>query len=142
MKKIFIAGPVRNASAETREFLDLFVEAMEKQGIKVHYPPRDTDQTDPVGNKICDTNLSAILEGDGVCIHFDKESQGTFFDIGGAYMLDLIARYIEKNGTKAVLELLKKRKKIVFINSEDFPESQGKSFPNVIKRWEKETQNS
>ena len=124
-KSAFIICPVRNASEKVKIFLDSYVAELERQGYKVHYPPRDTEQSDPTGVQICDTNLSAILESDEIHIYYEPESQGVHFDFGGLYML---VRILEHN------------KRIVFINRDAFPKDDGvKSYAKVLWHLHKTT---
>ena len=61
----FLICPVRNVSAE--DTAEIVME-LERQGWSVHWPHRDTDQTDPVGLRICQDNRAAIEAAD--VIHF------------------------------------------------------------------------
>jgi nucleoside 2-deoxyribosyltransferase len=113
MRKTFLICPVRGHSQnETKEI----VKKLEADGWAVHWPPRDTDQTDPVGLAICEQNRQAILESDMVHIIWNGESQGCLFDMGMAFML----------------------KKPITILS--IPESadNGKSFYKMLLAWEKQ----
>lgn len=125
-KKVFLIGPVRGISSNLRKVLDDYVHELEKEGHKVHYPPRDTNQNDPIGVQICMANFKAILRADEIHIWYDENSTGTLFDLGGAFMLTKIMGY---------------PKKIIFINREKVPDGPGKSFAKVLKLLEEETKN-
>lgn len=86
-KKIFLICPVRGRTDEYRDLADQTVIYAEKQGYKVHYPPRDTNQDDPVGYQICEDNLEAMEAADEVWIIWDGNSQGCLFDAGMAFAL-------------------------------------------------------
>jgi len=82
MSRIFIICPVRGADEAFLRFAERYVAELEEQGHQVHWPPRDTDQSDPHGLDICLTNCDAILAADEVHIWFDPESKGSHFDRG------------------------------------------------------------
>ncbi len=87
-KKIFFISPVRLATPELVERTKQYVEKLEKEGHKVHWPIRDTNQVDPtLGINICDTNLSKIREYDEIHVWYMRESTGIHFDLGATYML-------------------------------------------------------
>ena len=107
--RIFLVCPVRGH--DQSEYLH-YVEQLEKSGHVVHYPPRDTDQNDDTGLRICEDNRRAIEEADEVHVIWDGQSQGALFDIGMAFML---------------------RKKIVAVS---LPErTPTKSFQNMIAEY-------
>ena len=112
-KGIFIICPVRNASEEDKGALLRYVESKERQGCRVHYPARDTDQNDPVGIEICTQNRNAIADADEVHVLWDPKSPGSLFDLGMAFALE---------------------KPVVVINIADVEETPSKSFSNVLRR--------
>ena len=60
-KKTFLICPVRGHDpAETEEI----VADLESRGYDVHWPPRDTNQDDPHGFRICSDNKKAIEEAE------------------------------------------------------------------------------
>lgn len=123
--KIFLISPVRMSTPENLKAVKRHVKKLEKQGHQVHWPIRDTDQNDPIGIKICDTNLKKIEEADEIHIWYLKESSGIHFDIGGLYMLIRILNY---------------RKKVVFVNKKQYSYKPGeKSFWNVLKFLDEKT---
>lgn len=113
---IFLICTVRLGVTELSK---AYVKKLEVDGHKVHFPPRDTNQIDPLkGWNICNDNLKAIEEADEVHIIYNPNSQGIHFDMGMAFAL---------------------RKKVKLINVNDWldEKSQNKSFLNVIEEWEK-----
>jgi len=85
--KIFLACPVRNADTHDREAQEIQVKFLESRGHNVHWPPRDTDQNDSTGLRICQDNRRAIEEADAVYVIWDGKSQGVMFDLGVAFAL-------------------------------------------------------
>ena len=87
-KKIYLICSVRHATEEQKEFADNYVAYLEKIGCKVHYPPRDVDQTDDgTGTSICEAHRKAMIECDEVHTIWDSSSTGSHFDLGMAYVL-------------------------------------------------------
>jgi len=83
-KKAFFICPVRGADqTETQKIIDEY----EAKGWKIHFPPRDTNQNDKTGYRICNDNLNAIINSDVVFIYWDGKSQGGLFDAGMAFAL-------------------------------------------------------
>jgi hypothetical protein len=108
--KTFLICPVRGEAADTYAKT---VEALEAEGYTVHWPPRDTDQNDETGLRICQDNTAAIARADCVHIIWNGTSQGCLFDLGVAFAL----------GKKIIpLELP--------------PPTAGKSFQNMIRAAE------
>lgn len=71
-----------------RRFADEYVAGLEKGGTRVHYPPRDVDQTDDgVGLVISEAHREAMLHCDEVHVIWDPDSAGSHFDLGMAFML-------------------------------------------------------
>lgn len=105
----FLICPVRGLPPETHAAI---VADLESQGFIVHWPPRDTDQDDPTGLRICGENSEAIERADIVHVIWDGKSQGCLFDLGVAFAL---------------------RKKISPISLP--PPTDGKSFQNMIRAW-------
>ncbi len=110
-KKIFMICPVRDATDEEKGFLQDYMSQLESQGHKVHYPPRDTNQDDPIGLNICSENRQAIRDADEIHIYWTKKSKGTLFDIGMMFMAE---------------------KPVVLINRVDIEKTPHKSFQNVL----------
>lgn len=108
--KTFLICPVRGHDPKKLESLLL---DLEKKYV-VHFPPRDTNQIDETGYRICTDNLNAIRDADIVLIVWDGKSQGGLFDAGMAFALG---------------------KKIEIISIPELTE--GKSFQNMFTEWEK-----
>lgn len=107
--KAFLICPVRGVDPEVSRG---HVACLEAQGITVHWPPRDTDQDDPTGLRICRDNTDAIAAADVVYVIWDGKSQGCLFDLGVAFAL----------GKK--------------IDPIELPEpTSGKSFQNMVRAW-------
>lgn len=108
MRTFFIC-PVRgHSSEETR----IFVANLEAAGWAVYWPPRDTNQEDPTGLRICTDNRQAIMDADAVHVVWDGQSQGCLFDLGMAWALG---------------------KRIIPIQLPALTE--GKSFQNMVTEW-------
>jgi hypothetical protein len=117
-KQVFIIHPVRNITEEMREKIQVYVQKLEAQGIKVYDPMRDTDQTDIVGLNICTSNLRAIEDADEVHIAWDGISSGCLFDFGMSFALG---------------------KKINIIKELFPPEEKGhKAFANMLRAYEEQ----
>ncbi len=110
--KIFIICPVRGVTDEQRVDIERYVLMEEGWGHEVHWPERDTNQDDPIGNCICEDNLRAIQAADEVHIYWSPTSTGTLFDLGMAWAL---------------------RKPLFLINY--MKETEKKSFENLILHW-------
>ena len=109
-KKSFLICPVRGHTPE--ETADIVAE-IEKE-YDLHWPPRDTNQVDDTGYRICGDNLKAISEADTIHFVWDGKSQGCLFDLGMAFALG---------------------KKIIPVR---MPEpTNGKSFQNMVDHWAK-----
>lgn len=114
--KIFLICPVRNATWEQLAAMATWINRAEAlEGHKVYYPARDTDQNDPIGYRICADNRHALENADRVAVFFDKESQGSLFDLGMAFAL---------------------RKPIEIVNKSEIEPTEGKSFTNMLLEWE------
>jgi len=107
--KSFLICPVRWVDPELTRGI---VEELEADGYTVHWPPRDTDQSDETGLRICADNYNAIKASDTVHVVWDGKSQGCLFDLGMAFALS---------------------KPIIPIKLP--PLSVGKSFQNMIIAW-------
>lgn len=115
--KGFLICPVRGHSQEeTAEIVEWLEEYTD-----VHWPPRDTDQTDPRGLDICKQNRQAILEADVIFIIWNGESTGSIFDMGMAFTFSL---FMDK----------------IVIPLELPPETDHKSFQNMVIDWARENQ--
>jgi nucleoside 2-deoxyribosyltransferase len=112
MANYFLICPVRGADPNaTKAVVDLY----EHKGHKVHWPPRDTDQIDSTGFRICKDNRKAVEAADKILVVWDGKSQGGLFDLGMAFAL---------------------RKEIEIVSIP--PLTEGKSFQNMVTKWETE----
>jgi nucleoside 2-deoxyribosyltransferase len=80
-KKTFLICPVRGHDRNETEEV---VKQLERE-YEVHWPPRDTNQNDATGFRICCKNRDAIKSADVVHIIWDGKSQGSLFDLGMAF---------------------------------------------------------
>lgn len=110
--KSFLICPVRGMSPDAHATT---VSLLEERGFTVHWPPRDTDQNDEVGLRICRDNAKAIASADVVHVIWDGKSQGCLFDLGVAFALN-------KKIEPIILPAL----------------SEGKSFQNMMAAWASE----
>jgi len=104
---IYLICPVRNATFDA----SALVHQWESEGHRIHFPPRDVDQTDVTGFFICDAHLSAMMKAEEVWIVWDVNSKGSHFDLGMAFALG---------------------KKLRLIHSL-YPDNDGKSYEKVIR---------
>jgi hypothetical protein len=93
-KKICLICPVRNATDQDKEATKAYVAKLEAQKKKVHYPPRDTNQNDPIGLNCCRTNRQAMIDSDEVHVYWTPGSEGTKFDLGMAFMADKPIKFV------------------------------------------------
>lgn len=107
--KSFLICPVRGM--DPAAFGEV-VGRLERDGFSVHWPPRDTNQDDPTGLRICRDNLAAISAADVIHVIWDGKSQGCLFDLGAAFALG---------------------KKVSPISLP--APTEGKSFQNMIQAW-------
>lgn len=114
MSKIYLICPVRNCSEEVQKQLEDYVSVQEALGHKIHFPPRDCKQ-DQRGFGICDTHREAMVNCDEVHFWWDKESKGSHFDFGMAFMLEHF-------------------KPIKYVMAEEIEETPHKSYGNVIRK--------
>lgn len=108
-KTTFLICPVRGVDKTETEGI---VKDLEDKGTQVHWPPRDTNQDDPIGFDICTQNKQAIKDADEVHVVWDGKSQGCLFDLGMAFSMD---------------------KKITVVNIPE--ETSQKSFQNMMRYW-------
>jgi len=74
--------PVRGITDELKNKIESIVREREAQGVRVHFPPRDVDQNDPTGLRICSDHRAAMCNAFEVDIWHDPTSQGSVFDTG------------------------------------------------------------
>ena len=94
--KIFVICPVRNLTEEESYIIKSHIIKLEKKGIKVHYPPRDTNQVDSIGFRICTDNMVAIELADEIHVFWNGKSKGSMFDLGMAFALGKKIKLINK----------------------------------------------
>ena len=109
--KVFLICPVRNLEETEKEKIGSYVSKLEQNGSKVHWPPRDTNQEDSIGLRICQDNREAIREADEVHVWWNPSSQGSLFDLGISFGME---------------------KKFVLANPEAVQSTPHKSFNNVL----------
>lgn len=107
--KSFLICPVRGKDPAAYAAI---VSELEADGFEVHWPPRDTDQIDDTGLRICRDNAAAIADADIVHVVWDGQSQGCLFDLGVAFALGKALRPIELPAA-----------------------TEGKSFQNMMRAW-------
>ncbi len=110
-KRIFLICPVRNVPADVKAKIEAYVAKLESERSIVYYPARDTDQTDPVGLRICTDNRWGIRQADEIHIWYCKGSIGSIFDFGVVFQLE---------------------KKLLIANPDELKPTEGKSFENVL----------
>lgn len=91
-KRAYLICPVRgHHMSETADV----VRRLEQEGWQVHWPPRDTDQVDETGYRICEDNREAIRRADVVFVVWDGKSKGSLFDMGMAFAMEKPVRVVE-----------------------------------------------
>ena len=101
VKKIFLICPVRDQNSKEGKILKNYIAKLESQGHKVHYPPRDTNQIDNIGYRICSDNMRAISNADEVHIYWNPASKGSLFDLGMTFYANKPIKLINYNEVKA-----------------------------------------
>ena len=84
---VFLICPVRNATEQQKLKIAEYIKNIEHSGKSIHYPARDTNQNDSIGYRICTDNKQAMKRAREVHIFWDKNSNGTLFDLGMAFAL-------------------------------------------------------
>ena len=107
----FLICPVRNLTPEQKEQIGKRVSDLEDRGTQIYWPPRDTNQDDPIGLRICQDNRSAIANAKKIRVFWDPSSQGSLFDLGMAFGMG---------------------KEIILENPESVQPTPQKSFNNVL----------
>lgn len=121
--RIFLICSVRNAPEEERAAQRTYVEKLEATGHNVYWPPRNTNQDDPIGLRICEQNRMAIYDAQEIHIWYSKGSEGSRFDLGMAFAFALLPILGAGNIGK---------KKFVLANPEAVKPTPHKSFENVL----------
>lgn len=109
-KMIYIICPVRNLGSTYKTVIEYHVKIEEESGNIVHFPPRDVDQIDETGLRICCEHRLAMFECDEVHIFWDKTSTGSHFDLGMAFScfkkIVLIKSYQGREDSKSFLNVI------------------------------------
>lgn len=101
---VYIICPVRSITSKEKEFLDNYVDNLEKQGMKCHYPPRDVNQNDPTGMRIMTEHRAAMKISKEVHAYWNPESAGSIGDLCMAWALDKPIKLINKQEIKDWIE--------------------------------------
>lgn len=104
-KLAFLICPVRGADQTN---VSKIVNDLENKGWDIHYPPRDTNQVDKTGYRICCDNMLAIKKAEMIFIYWDGKSTGSLFDAGMAFALGkpiTIISVPELMGTKSFQDM-------------------------------------
>ncbi len=112
-RKVYLICPVRNCGEEVQKQLEDYVLDLEANNYVVHFPPRDVKQ-DQTGFGICNAHRSAMADCDEVHFWWDKESKGSHFDFGMAFMLEHF-------------------KPVIYVQADEIEETPHKSYSNVIR---------
>ncbi len=99
-KKIFIICPVRGATKKEKKLIEKHISDLEEEGHKVYYPPRDTNQDDPIGLRICFDNRNAIKRADEIHVYWNGKSSGSLFDLGMCFMYGKLVFLINNKDVK------------------------------------------
>jgi len=125
-KNVFLICPVRGMSTEQEDFIKRYIDRLKDAGKTVHWPAVDTDQGSSEWN-ICLQNGKAILTCDEVHVFWDPASGVSKFDLGMAFMLNLI---------KGIMGM---RLPVSLINLDVLADRQvEKSFEGLLGKWKHE----
>lgn len=113
-KKIFMICPVRIATPEIDEYLKDYRDGLKDKGYKVHYPPEDTNQEDPIGLNILNENKNAIIDANEVWMYYHPSSKGSVFDLGMSFMAE---------------------KPLYIINADDMLDDLNSDFPQFLFKY-------
>jgi len=115
---VFLICPVRYADDEQKTKLQNYINFLENKNLVVYYPARDTKQDDPIGYQICLANRAAIYNSQEIHLFWDKNSKGSLFDLGMAFMAC---------------------KKLFIVNPDTIEKTECKSFENMILEWDRKS---
>lgn len=96
-KDVFLICKVRGVEKGSEEYRrqQIYVESLESQGIKVHWPHRDTKQNDPErGTGICRATFWAIYHAKEVHVMFDPTSEGFVADMMMTFALNELGKHV------------------------------------------------
>lgn len=85
MERIFLICPIPKATDQQRAEMIALVQRWESKGYKVHYPTRDTNQSEPLLYNIAMQNSLANARAGHTALYYRQDGIGTFFDLGVAY---------------------------------------------------------
>lgn len=126
--KIFLICRVRGATAEQIDEQRVYVESLELQGHKVHWPHRDTKQDDPErGTGICRTTFWAIFDADQVHVVYDPTSEGFVADTMMTFVLNEL-------GKKFLFEKDIRRRRVVIVNPDVVAKKIGEEAAQQVAR--------
>lgn len=142
LKRLFEwVGVFTDKEKQEQKAIEDWVEMMENHDCKVLWPPRDTNQIDPIGLRICEDHAKEILENKTTMIWWDEESKGSHFDLGMAFMLAVLGKMLRKGELtpKSLNELLngKYGRLILTVDSKKPKRTPHKSFNNVLLELDK-----
>lgn len=131
-KNVFLICPVRNVTQKQEEFMKSHIDRLKHEGKSVHWPLVDTDQTGSEWD-ICLQNGRAILACDEVHVFWEPESEGSKFDLGMAFMLNLIKGFMGMHVPVTVINpgALGSHRGMHFVDIET-----SKSFESLLAQWE------
>ena len=113
-KKIFLICPVARVTPKQLKQITRHIRQRERDGYKVHWPYRDTNQDDLSGGfEICRRNFAEIMRAEIIDIWYDETSGGSKFDMGGVFMLAMLGHEKKVNivNEKSAAQADKKNKK-------------------------------
>lgn len=135
-KDEFLIHPIREADKELTKKIKNYGNDLKRKNIKIHIPGEDTLQTgDPIGIRICTDNALAIIPAKKVRVWFDKDSSGSKFDLGMAFVLSVL--FSKKRPLlwriKTIIKLFFIGEKIItLVNPDEVEPMEYKSFNNVL----------
>lgn len=115
---------VRNDS--DKEYIEAYVEELEKKNIRTFYPARDTVQVDATGGiRICNDNCNSLRQCKEIHIIFHPDSKGSLFDLGVVFAMGKPIHIVnpilpteEKSFKNVLLSLQEKNKDEILFNIE------------------------
>jgi len=110
-RKVYIICPVQRVTGEESSIIGKYVSRLESEGIKVHWPERDTDQTPKSTYQVMAQNRAAILWADEVHIYYSNASRGSLVDLGMMFIFDKPLKIInpddvQQTSTRSIENLL------------------------------------
>lgn len=93
-KRVSIICPVTNSNSEEEQRILRYMDFLQTNNYRVHYPKMHTPQNYRFGYQICTTNKEAIKNSDEVHIYYSPTSTGSIFDVGMAFMAEKTVKVI------------------------------------------------